>query len=1146
MPIVVTDIGKTLLNSKIASEEVFQITTVKFGNPEVGGDDPSFPSTSLISQSNVVYETSVTRVGVLSNQNSIIWSVFLDASIGDFTITQIGYYAPDGTLCAVANITPVEKKQNDSGQQGNNYQHSFAFKHANIIEAADITLPAETWQIQFEEQIDPLLSKIIIGSQNEVDVLKATHTIATFVSNISSIEDYSKILILDGEHYLTSTVNINANFLKISSESKNAILNTNGYYFNLNGASNELDLNCSNFDQINYSSTSHGHINGTIISPDLSTNNLGIGVRDPQHAIHVSADSPTFFMQAKNINSDYARLQFPTKNALGVNNYFEVKQHGDEGLSLGTYGSGGQLPISFYTASTKRMTITEDGGVGFGISTTDYAAEFYRSNEDTVVQIHNDSSSGNGYLSFDSTLGKGAIIQWKTNGSIAGRACFFSEDDDRLFCISRSSILSNVDNVHLMLERDGNLGLGVYNPSYKLHVNGTSFFEDTFSVQNSLTINPSTDIAYIHDGIYFGIGNSNPQFPFSLLDSGENYTLSSSYRNPYIAAGTVAQIANASTGKSSLVTFSMRNSNNSNSQTFFGAIPGGVGNAGAHFVIGQRSNAFAFREDLRVQANTGNLGVGTNSPNFPLHVKRSGSTNVAIDASVNNDSGLYFLSNGTQKSWIRWIDANNNLLIGTINSGADIIFRTGNNALNPDIMTLNDDQSVTISDYFYFSKSYKRLSIGAEADFYNTSSNIAINSGSGERGVAINSDSGSPTLSFGRNRVEKYVEFCNLSDQFCLQNKVTNSFIYKLSSDASTFYSSKFKLGSGYKFIFDADALKLSIGGNTDLYNRDAQVYISDGINNRVSLALEAAGGKGPEISLGLDKTEKMNFGLTGGNEFYFQTILSNGSPSVVFKIEYRPSDETPYFNFYQPLKLPSWDTLTVYNKLSYEGMLAYDKDKETIIYQTASGLKDIDPYELLDVRTKPIIPELLYRYQPNDNYELNIEGKGWVWAAGYKVTSTTYSISLTAGTDYDIIITDDQYQELYNVTYSLLGTSVEVGVTSTDGSGKPAWISIPDFRGQFLRMWDGERGLDSESNRKVLSTQNDAMQGHAHYLGSQDSSSGHSGSSNMEFIRSYNQGNSPKAYSSPPHVFGEYGDPRVDKETRPTNITLVGLIKII
>lgn len=684
----------------------------------------------------------------------------------------------------------------------------------------------------FHKMMQGAVYDVIVGSSEEASAgVVATHSISTFSS---ALFEGCKVLFNPNAGSLSSDVEISQNNVTLSMYSRDVVIGNSSYSFNLTGTGIYFDLNVS--DVSNFSAGDNcGLVNGEYYASALKLDKIGVGTDSPSYPIHISQESPTIFVEARSQNADYARIQLTTKNSVGVNNYGEIYQSGSAGLKIGTYGGAGDLPISFYTNNVKRMTLTDDGNLGLGIADTEYVAEFYRSNENTVLQIHNDSITSNNYLNFDARSGRGSIVQWKNDGGIAGLFCMYPAGDTRLFCISNSSNKDSADNVHLMLERDGNLGLGVYNPNYKLHVNGTSFFED-------------------------------------------------------------------------------------------------------------------------------------------------------------------------------------------------------------DVSTVRD------------------LSAG-NGDFY-----------------------------------------------------------------------------------YDADSLRLSIGGNGDLYNRDAQVYISDGINNRVSLALEASNGKGPEVSLGLNKTEKMRFGLSGSNEFFFQTILSDNSVSTVFEIQ-QQADETPYFNLQTPLKLPAFDSDTISSKLNYDGMLAYDSSGETLVYKTASGLKDIDPYDLLDTKIKPIAPEFLERFKPTDNYELHADSKGWVLGHGYKVTSQTYSIALTAGIDYDFILTDAQYADLYAACGSFLGNVLETGVTSTDIHLMPVCFTLPNLQGQFIRFYDETSGVDPDfESRGVLSEQLDDYKSHNHPASSSSKigQSGWSAETHEGSLRTTAGVQWKDSYNSVT-VNNSGGT-----ETRPKNISLVGLIKIV
>lgn len=119
-----------------------------------------------------------------------------------------------------------------------------------------------------------------------------------------------------------------------------------------------------------------------------------------------------------------------------------------------------------------------------------------------------------------------------------------------------------------------------------------------------------------------------------------------------------------------------------------------------------------------------------------------------------------------------------------------------------------------------------------------------------------------------------------------------------------------------------------------------------------------------------------------------------------------------------------------------------------------------------------------------------------------------------------------------YATLYAAIGTAWGAGDGSTT-------FNIPDFRGEFLRGWDHSRGIDA--GRAFASYQDDAMQGHIHYVGKQDVDGA---GANSEGAANTSVGAGTGWTSSGPITDGSNGVPRTASETRPRNKSVIFCIK--
>ena len=130
--------------------------------------------------------------------------------------------------------------------------------------------------------------------------------------------------------------------------------------------------------------------------------------------------------------------------------------------------------------------------------------------------------------------------------------------------------------------------------------------------------------------------------------------------------------------------------------------------------------------------------------------------------------------------------------------------------------------------------------------------------------------------------------------------------------------------------------------------------------------------------------------------------------------------------------------------------------------------------------------------------YRASVAPFGWLECDGSAVSRTTYS-SL----------------------FAIIGTTFGEGDESTT-------FNLPDLRGEFVRGWDNERGVDSE--RVLGSSQEDELKSHTHFVGA---------GTTMGSLHPY-VSNAINTLSSTITVGATGGT-----ETRPRNIALMYIIKI-
>ncbi len=122
----------------------------------VPGLDPNAPidrSEGLPPAGQIVHRQAVNKVGVV-NQNAVVYSITLGTEIGDFDFNWIGLVnKTSGTVAMIVHAPTQRKIANANGQQGNALTRSFLMEYDGAASETGITVPAETWQIDFTARL---------------------------------------------------------------------------------------------------------------------------------------------------------------------------------------------------------------------------------------------------------------------------------------------------------------------------------------------------------------------------------------------------------------------------------------------------------------------------------------------------------------------------------------------------------------------------------------------------------------------------------------------------------------------------------------------------------------------------------------------------------------------------------------------------------------------------------------------------------------------------------------------------------------------------------------------------------------------------------------------------------------------------------
>ncbi|EOY1422734.1 phage tail protein [Yersinia sp. Marseille-Q3913] len=116
-------------------------------NTEIDRDE-GIPDAALI-----VHSEAVAQYGVI-NDSAVAYSVVLDTRVGDFSFNWIGLVdSASNTLCMIVHNALQQKIATAGGVQGNNITRTFVMEFDGAAEASQITVTAQTWQIDFSARL---------------------------------------------------------------------------------------------------------------------------------------------------------------------------------------------------------------------------------------------------------------------------------------------------------------------------------------------------------------------------------------------------------------------------------------------------------------------------------------------------------------------------------------------------------------------------------------------------------------------------------------------------------------------------------------------------------------------------------------------------------------------------------------------------------------------------------------------------------------------------------------------------------------------------------------------------------------------------------------------------------------------------------
>ena len=371
-------------------------------------------------------------------------------------------------------------------------------------------------------------------------------------------------------------------------------------------------------------------------------NNVGIGTTGPDAKLEVASSSS---------GSALVGLFTNTTNAGGTSAAIQLRNASDTSvcaveLSANRVGAnaGSDFVIKNSNSSpgtlVETFRITEAGNVGIGTSTPVSTSKVTITQQDgngSQLRLSNTATGGNDWV-----VGVGSN---SSTASIVKPGSLFFYDTDS-------------STTRLMLDTNGNVGIGTASPGKKLEVNGTTYANltgggDSFLANNTANYTVlksdfngarSWQIDNVGGKVQWYMDGSADQYLFNMTTDGKVGIGTTSPGYKLDVSGNT-QI-NGGTGVATTGVLVVRQ----NGDTANNGISLTSSNAASHRVwkdsdgklnIGPSSNASALVQDLN-----GNVGIGTTDPLGKLHIQQgSGQFTAVLGADVTNGG----LTNSTRK-----------------------------------------------------------------------------------------------------------------------------------------------------------------------------------------------------------------------------------------------------------------------------------------------------------------------------------------------------------------------------------------------------------------------------------------------------------------------------------------------------------------